>query len=289
MNPGSLKIIFQDVDGCLNPADGEDFGAVAGWEPSAQQVEMLQAINRAVEASPVEHFIINTGRYLPILECLTKHLTTPKLRYLVMEHACVIHDRATGENLDPVALAHGCGMAELAGRYADLDTVRKLLAWYDTRGQQAMEHRYGVPMPRLDKLANLSYAIPPGVDGAGVLELIESLAREDFSRREFECLEFCRSDRFIDILPGIHKMDGIELMCAHLGVEKSNALAVGDFLNDLPVFESFDQVMCPANAHPRIRELAQSKGRGGHVSAFSYGTALIDFLGQMRAAESGQG
>ena len=76
-------------------------------------------------------------------------------------------------------------------------------------------------------------------------------------------------------------MDGIELMCAYLGVGQQHALAMGDYLNDLAVFESFHQVMCPANAHPRIRELADSKGSLGIVSGQSYGAALIEFLETM--------
>lgn len=278
MNRSALQIIFQDVDGCLNPEDGEEFGADPTWQPSPRQIEMLEAISLAVDASSIQHFVINTGRFQPILDAITRHLKTPKLRYLVMEHACVIHDRETGENLDLVEVSRALGMTELADRYANLDILRKLLQWYDDRGRDAMEQRYAAAMPRLDKVGNLSFAFPPGVDGGEVLDFIESRVREDFPATEFQQLEFCRSDRFVDILPGIHKMDGIELMCRYLGIETRHALAVGDFLNDLAVFESFDQVMCPANAHPQIRELTESKGASGHVSDFSYGAALIDFL-----------
>lgn len=271
-------MIFQDVDGCLNPEDGEDFGVTTDWEPSAKQIEMLQAIDRAVEASPLEHFVINTGRFWPIFGNLVKHFKTSKMRYLLMEHACVVLDLKTGKNLDLSAMAYDCGLPDLAARYANLGIMTKLLNWYDIRGQEAIEQRYNTPMPRLDKAANLSFAVPDGVDAEELLEVVASLAKEDFAEGEFRQLEFCRSDRFIDILPGIHKLDGIDLLCAHLGLEKQEALAVGDYLNDLAVFESFDQVMCPSNAHPRIRELTESKGAGGYVSKYAYGASLLDFL-----------
>ena len=56
------KIIFQDIDGCLNPDDGEHFSVIPGERLSLRQASMLGAINEAVEASPIEHFVLNSGR-----------------------------------------------------------------------------------------------------------------------------------------------------------------------------------------------------------------------------------
>ncbi|MFC7339031.1 HAD family hydrolase [Haloferula chungangensis] len=273
-----IRIIFQDVDGCLNPADGEDFGVTPEWEASESQIAMLHAIDKAVEASPIEHFVINTGRFWPILENIVRHFSSPKIRYFVMEHACVIHDRLTGTNLDLAELAKSCGMPELAHRYTSLDTMKTLLKWYDEHGQPAMEALYQVPMPRLDKVGNLSFAFPPESHGEEVLAAIEAKVQEGLTEADYQSLEFCCSDRFVDILPGIHKMDGIELMCAHLGIHPDQALAVGDYLNDLAVFETFPQVMCPANAHPRIKTLTAEKAGRGYVSDQPYGKSLIELL-----------
>ncbi|WP_411827969.1 HAD hydrolase family protein [Luteolibacter sp. AS25] len=278
MNSSSIKIIFQDVDGCLNPADGEDFGVDSSWQPSQNQIDMLQEISRAVDDSPLEHFVVNTGRFWPILENLAQHLTTPKLRYFIMEHACVIYDRVEKRNLDLVEIARKYQLDSLADRFTHLETLRKLLAWYDETGLPEMERRYDCPMPRLDKIGNLSFAIPKHADGGEVLETIENLVSRDFSPDEFGKLEFLRSDRFIDILPGIDKMDGIELVLAMLDLEKKDAMAMGDYLNDLSVFERFDQVLCPANAHPDIIALTKTKGSSGIASPHSYGPALLDFL-----------
>ena len=94
MQTDGLKIIFQDIDGCLNPADGEHFSVIAGEMPSPNQASMLDAINQAVEASPIEHFIINSGRPLSMVHPILTHLTTPKARYVLLEHACVLFDLA---------------------------------------------------------------------------------------------------------------------------------------------------------------------------------------------------
>ena len=51
-NP-NIKIIFQDIDGCLNPVDGEAFGVTEDWKPSDNQISMLDAINSALNQSSV--------------------------------------------------------------------------------------------------------------------------------------------------------------------------------------------------------------------------------------------
>lgn len=274
-----IKILFQDVDGCLNPEDGESFGADAAWEPSANQITMFEAIDRAVDASPLEHFVINSGRFWPLCQNIAKYLKTPKLRYFLLEHASVIYDRVEDRNLDLVQMAKDCGLPDLAKRYANLETMEQLLRWYDQEGQAAMEAIFGGNMARLKKDCNLSFDFPSNADPATVQATIESLAREGLSAERFAQLEFCRSDSFIDVLPEISKMDGITLLSAHLKIDLRDAVAMGDYLNDLSIFETFEQVICPANAHPRIMELAQSKGPSGHVSTHCYGAALIDFLG----------
>jgi hydroxymethylpyrimidine pyrophosphatase-like HAD family hydrolase len=281
-----IRIIFQDVDGCLNPADGEDFGVTPEWEATPTQIRMLHAIDKAVDESTIEHFIINTGRFWPILENIVKHFSSPKIRYFVMEHACVIHDRHAGTNLDLAATAKACELHDLASRYTSLDTMQILLKWYDDHGQKLMEDTYGSSMPRLDKIGNLSFAFPPGSAGEEVLSVIEAAVKAGLSDADFRRLDFCCSDRFVDILPGIHKMDGIELMCAHLGIDQAEALAVGDYLNDLAVFEAFPQVMCPSNAHPRIIGLTAEKQGDGYVSKHPYGESLIDLLGKLSSRNS---
>jgi hydroxymethylpyrimidine pyrophosphatase-like HAD family hydrolase len=281
-----IQIIFQDVDGCLNPADGEDFGVTPEWEATPAQIQMLHAIDKAVDSSPLEHFVINTGRFWPILENIVKHLSSPKIRYFVMEHACVIYDRHTGANLDLAETAKACGLHDLAKRYSSLETMRTLLQWYDDHGRKSMEDIYGVPMPRLDKLGNLSFAFPPGTKGEEVLAAIKDEVKTGLSDYDYRKLEFCCSDRFVDILPGIHKMDGIELICAHLGINQERALAVGDYLNDLAVFEAFPRVMCPSNAHPRIKELTAAKQGSGYVSEHPYGKSLIDLLSNLPSRKS---
>lgn len=278
MHADGLKIIFQDIDGCLNPADGEHFSVIEGEMPSPNQARMLDAINQAVEDSPVEHFIINSGRPLSMVHPILTHLPTPKARYVLLEHACVLFDRQADAYLDCAQLAVQCGLSDLAARYSQVENIHLLFDWYRAHGQSALEAEYQTALPALDKVGNLSFHIPEQVDGDELLHRIESLARTQLAPEHLQHLQFLRSDRYIDILPGIHKLDGIHLLTAHLNMDLDHALAVGDFLNDLPVFEEFHRVLCPANAHPKIKALTRSKGSCGHVSDQSYGLALLDYL-----------
>ena len=278
MNPADVRIVYQDVDGCLNPESGEPFGVALDWEPSATQIAMLRRISDAVDASPLEHWVINTGRHWELFHNLAKHLPTRKLRYFLLEHACVLYDRAQDRYIDIEAILEAAGLAGLAERYANLHTIETLLHWYDREGRSSLEAQFEVGLPRLNKQANLSFEVPEAVDGGELLSATEARIRSDFSDTDCASMQFFRSDRFIDIIPGIHKLDGIELMSAYLGMAKEQSLAMGDFLNDLPVFEAFPNVLCPANAHPRIIELTESKGAGGIASEHAYGVALVKFL-----------
>jgi len=289
MRADDIRILFQDVDGCLNPEDGEAFPVVRNFRLTEGQAGMLRRIAEAVDASPVEHFVINTGRHWQMLEPIVAGLPTPKLRYCVMEHACVIFDRREERSLDLSALARRYGMAGLAERFDNLGPMRRLLNWYDRSGQARMEAIFEAGMPRLDKVGNLSVAFPEGTDHDEVMTTMKRLASEAFGADWVSRFEFCRSDRFVDILPGIHKMDGVRLLCAHLEIEPTSALAIGDYLNDRAVFEAAGRVLCPANAHPAIIELTRRKGADGYVSSRAYGGAVLDGLTRFGAGRVGPG
>ena len=281
MTNSNIKIIFQDIDGCLNPADGETFGVCPDWNPSSNQISMLAAINTALDQSAVEHFVINTGRPWGLVRNLAKHFTSPKARYFLVEHACALYDRQQDAYLDCAQMAAANGLHDLVVRYKNLEHIKILFDWYRDHGRAQLEARYKVPLPPVDKEANLSFQIPSGVDGDALLQHIEALASAQLAAEHMRPLLFLRSDNYIDILPGIHKLDGIHLLSAHLQLDLDHALAVGDYLNDVPVFEEFHQVLCPANAHPQIQALTRDKGAGGEVSEQPYGLAVLDLLQRM--------
>lgn len=286
MPTADLRIIFQDIDGCLNPVDGEAFSLQEHAPASANQAAMLQQINTAIEASPIEYFVLNTGRPMSMVQPLLEHLPTAKARFALLEHACVLYDRVKNNYIDCSQLAADCGLVELTERYQQVEVIHHLFDWYRQLGQSELEDHYKASLPALDKVGNLSFPVPEAVDGQILLEHFESLARRDLPAEALQQVQFLRSDRYIDILPGIDKLDGIHLLCAYLNIDLDHALAVGDFLNDLPVFEAFHRVLCPENAHPQIKQLTRSKGLRGHVSPHKYGLALLEFLNTLEVSGS---
>lgn len=281
MTEPTIRAIFQDVDGCLNPADGEPISPQPGAALSSSQAQMLESISLAVDSAPIEHFILNTGRPLNLVEGILQHLPTPKARYLLLEHACVLFDRRLNQTVDCKTLAENCGLHHLAARYRRVEAFQQVFEWYQASGQKILEDLHQIAFTPLEKVANLSLEIPLHIDGDHLLSQIEELMQRDLDSSLLQHVQFLRSDRFIDILPDIDKLDGVHLLCAHLEVDLDHALAVGDFLNDLPVFKEFHRVFCPANAHPQIKELTHSKGPSGHVSQKSFGPALVEFLGSL--------
>ncbi|MBT4758333.1 MAG: HAD hydrolase family protein [Opitutae bacterium] len=276
-NP-NIKIIFQDIDGCLNPVDGEAFGVTEDWKPSDNQISMLDAINSALNQSSVEHFVINTGRPWGLVRHLAKHFTSPKARYFLVEHACALYDRQHDAYLDCAQIAAANGLNDLVTRYQNLEHIQILFDWYRDHGMALLEAHYQTPLPPVNKEANLSFRIPKGVDGEALLRHIKTIARAQLAPEHIHPLLFLRSDNYIDILPGIHKLDGIHLLTAHLQLDLDQALAVGDYLNDITVFEAFHRVLCPANAHPQIQALTRAKGDFGEVSEQVYGLATLNLL-----------
>jgi len=63
--------------------------------------------------------------------------------------------------------------------------------------------------------------------------------------------------------PETDKGIGAERLVRHLGGDKSQVLAFGDYLNDLGIMRHVGHSICPANAHPLVRETAS------HVSPYT--------------------
>ena len=61
------RVVFQDIDGCLNTPSGP-LPDGAGQSPTSEQARMLQEIGRAIDASSVSEVVLNTGRGLSAMD-----------------------------------------------------------------------------------------------------------------------------------------------------------------------------------------------------------------------------
>ncbi len=267
------RIVFQDLDGCLNPEDGEDFPPGAVGVLSSGQERMLEAIARAIAASRVEVVAVNSGRGLADTLYIADKLRGPKLRYLLLEHCAFGYDLVGGRRMDLGELASRLGFTAAARGYGELTRVQDLLAWYRREGHRGLERRFGVEMPALDKEANLSVPVPPRAAPEEVLAAL----RAEILRNFPDCgeLHFCFTPRFVDVTAGVHKSTGAEILCRHLGIPLAEAAAIGDSLNDLSIFEFLDHVCCPANSHEKVKTAC--RGKGGRISGLPFGEACLEF------------
>ena len=65
---------------------------------------------------------------------------------------------------------------------------------------------------------------------------------------------FTSSPLFLEILPkGVNKGTAIDVLCSHYGIEKSNVMSIGDYYNDIDMFNASGLSVAMANAPKEIR------------------------------------
>ncbi len=76
------------------------------------------------------------------------------------------------------------------------------------------------------------------------------------------CLSPAHSPEFPDVIflnlisPGLSKGKAIEALVNHLGITTAEVVAVGDWLNDLPMLETAGMAVAMGNAHPDVKAVA---------------------------------
>jgi hypothetical protein len=201
-------------------------------------------------------------------------MDTRKIRYMLTEHAAYGFDSHEENPLDLARLAQRFGMHQLAARYQGLEQIAGAIRWYSEVGERLLSERFDVPLPALPKAANLTLAVPEGISS---LELIEGLRERVMSASELDSqgLIYHQNPYYVDVTCGVGKGDGALVMLEILGMENGDALAVGDGLNDLSMFQALERGFCPANAASDLKRACLEKG--GTISARSYGAATLEF------------
>ena len=269
------ELVFHDIDGCLNPADGRPIGAGDDLSMAAAQQSILARVNDAIETSPVDHVVIATGRRLADTLFVTEHLPTPKLRYLLVESGAVAYDRVQGEHLDLAAIAVSNGMPDAAAPYADLSHVHEVIAWYRAGGQQRLEERIGSTLRDIPKQAMLTLCVADSVSEAAVLEQLRQLLASQPSI-DLPALNFYTNDARVDVTSRIDKATGARIILGMLGIQPERATMVGDGSNDLAVFEYLGRGYCPGNAGDAFQSACAAAG--GTVLDEVFGEASVELF-----------
>jgi hydroxymethylpyrimidine pyrophosphatase-like HAD family hydrolase len=272
----NISIIFHDLDGCLNPSDGEDFGSGTEAHLSAQQCDTLKRLGDAIENSTLEHFVINTGRGIADTFFIAEKIPTQKLRYCLLEHSGYAWDMVKNKRIDLNAMALKLGQNDYVRKYKGMVNIHQLLDWFLEDGAIEYEEEFGLKFEFLEKDSNLSILTPPGVRPETMIHNLKDFIDRQYPNNQFI---YCYSHAYIDVLCDIHKSDGAKLLCKDLGIAEDQALIVGDGMNDLDIFNKFSTLLCPNNAHPDLQKLCLQNG--GIVSDFKYADATFDILNRI--------
>ena len=268
-----LKLVFQDIDGCLNTESGEEFPPGGIGLLSDQQSNMLRQIGIAMDQSSLEHIVINTGRNYEDTAYIVEAIQSEKLGYAILEHSAYAWDFKKNNKIELFDLAVAKNNVELLGRYRFLEKIPELILWYRNKGMHQISAKYVPVNDCLDKSANLSIAIPSGMDAISFLNVLKKEIDKDFAEDFSSQLHYCHSNFFVDVLGPILKSDGAKLMAQHFNIPLEQCLVIGDSLNDIDLFEAFQNGLCPSNSHPKIIKLC--KKLGFQVSELNYGDATL--------------
>jgi len=269
----NARVVFQDIDGCLNPPNAP-LPDGPGRSPDAEQARLLDQIGRAIDTSVVSHVVLNTGRGLSAMDFVVDALASRKVRYLLAEHGAVAFDVTEKRAIDMQRLAKRCGPPERAARYMQLGPIRDAISWYQSAGESQLSALFGHALPALPKSANLTLTVPAGVRSQ---DLIDAIERALESNAEIDSGDFVyhSSDHYVDVISEVSKGDGALLLLEELDAAPEQALAMGDGRNDISMFEVLGSGFCPSNAAPELKRVCQS--RAGVVSSRSCGDAALEF------------
>lgn len=256
-------ILFHDVDGCLN-ADSVPLG-FSHAALSAEHRRHLAELGALLDASRVEHFVLNTGRSWPTTQYLCAAIASTKARYALVEHGAALWDFQSGRTVDLHQVARHAGMQHVTTALNSIERVQELLHWYATTGSKQLARAMGLATPiahELDQVANLTFAIPAGIDGDIAMHTLRNIiaAQPEFKNDSF-VYNHSSSDGFIDVMGAMDKGLGVEVAVAYLRGDFQHTAAVGNGLNDLPMLSRVAEPLCPANAEPAVQNLCATHGQ----------------------------
>ena len=271
-------ILFHDVDGCLNPEDGTELSNHAEHlSPAA--TNSLRALGRALDDSPIEMFVLNTGRSWAASEHLCAAIDSTVVRYALTEHATQLWDVSTGTRVDLGEVVSTLGHVEMAEALERVFVVEELIQWFIAEGSgklaESIKTSFEIATAE-DKTSNLTFTLPRDADGDIWMDALKRLIEVDFGA-DTGSLIFHHSapEGFIDVMPQVDKGMGLQLLQAKYQHESFASVAVGNGLNDLPMLEVADIAVCPSNAEPEVIEYCRQRG---HVSDRSFVGGTFDWL-----------
>ncbi len=226
-----IDILFLDLDGTTVPSNGEAL-------PSDRVTEAVQAVQQLM------HVVIATGRPLQYARPIIDHLGLEGLS--IFNGGAEITDVTTGERayrkalppekvrqLASVALGYGYGV------FADDIAARAPIASLDDVQEAAAKLLIeSVPAGEAKSVAQALRAVP-GVNAYVTTGWADS-----------GLMDIHVTDKFAD------KGSAVRMLLGMLGLDKDQAMAIGDNMNDYPMLQAVGLRVVMGNAPPALKKLA---------------------------------
>ncbi|MFT4714286.1 MAG: hydroxymethylpyrimidine pyrophosphatase-like HAD family hydrolase, partial [Candidatus Azotimanducaceae bacterium] len=268
------KILFHDVDGCLNTADG----AALPFEFAqllTSQKDALRALGVSLDDSDIDIMVLNTGRSLEATIFIAEAIGSVKLRYVIAEHGALGYSMLDKNDLD--FAYHARSVPQLGSAYATVNKIESLVNWYVSEGANLLANEIGHMVVASSKRANLTLKIPDGFSGDNMMMVVRKLI-ETRSPVAGDKLVYhhSASDGYLDVMAEVDKGDAVQIIC-HLESQRSlHTYAVGNGTNDLPMFRQVDSCVGPSNSDDLL--LSYLKQNGGLISEHSFIDATLSLL-----------
>jgi hydroxymethylpyrimidine pyrophosphatase-like HAD family hydrolase len=234
-------VVATDLDGTLLGPDGR------------LSPRTLAALGAAAEAGIT--VVVATGR--SFRTAVPKVAASPALRHLVCSNGAVLYDRATATVVEHHPLAPAAVHAALAALRTGLAGVR--FGWESPAGW-AWEAAFVDSRPVIDDETDTGSVVatlgPPFPSVTKLFAGHPELVRDDLLAAVAPLVAdglvvSCSGARFVEITgAGVDKAFGVARMCARLGVDRRQVVAIGDHLNDVALLGWAGRSVAMAGGHP---------------------------------------
>jgi len=267
-----MKLLFHDVDGCLNDESGSSL-PLHPRPPSERQRTELDKLGSLLDSSDIDQLILNTGRALQDTLLLVSSIASDKLTHLIVEHGTQVYDVKLGQLLPTPPKMR-----------ASLEQITRLIDWYQETGQNVLNEAMSSRIRAIHKQTNLTLLSPENIDDHLLYEQVVELIDQSPFAPEHYIVHHSKPDRLVDVLSLIDKGDGVSWCIDSSGLRDVETFAIGNGVNDLPMMERVDHCLCPANSEPELIQYCQQNG--GLVSEHTYIAATNNWLKQRLSSES---
>ena len=270
------KILFHDVDGCLNTPDGASLPFEAAQLQPIQR-NALGQLGEVLDKSDIDVMVLNTGRSIAASIFLAKAINSHKLKYIVAEHGAAGYSMDESSHLDLVH--HAKDIPHLFTAYSSLEKIPVLMKWYEEDGADLLARKIGHHVVASPKKSNLTLRVPDEVCGDDMQEHLHRLIEQHAPMGgDYLVYHHSVSDGYLDVMAEVDKGDGVQLIRHLESTQQIRTYAIGNGSNDLPMFRHVDVCICPSNSDEAVVEFCETNN--GLISQHRFIGATLDILGK---------